>query len=314
VADASGVALVDVDASTAIDLNLTGTGQSVLARKGFVAAVTPVGLVLAKAPRLGSRVVMLGEAGEILPAVQPDAVWLVQTAGDTSDGTPVTTVTEVDGTSRRLVGAVRVPRGDYVTGGVTDEGLILSVGGARLSVWDPATGHERLVTSGPAVLLAASGHLVAWQGDSQRAVHVTDARTGGTTVVDLPAENFIVPEPDVSSSTCAFSPDDAQLACPILTLPPLQGLRPGAGNQSPYHLGVINPNTGTVSVLAGAAGRADAHPIAWSPDGSRLWSVVSTPQGSLLATWSPGELLARELRYHARNWMVGLVVVDQRSA
>jgi hypothetical protein len=311
VADASGVALVDVDASTAIDLNLTGTMQTVVARKGYVAAVTPVGLVFAKAPTLGAPVTMLGEAEEILPAANPDAVWLVDSANNASDLSPVTTVTEVDGNSRRLVGAVRVPRGTYVTGGVTDEGLVLSVGGARLAVWDPATGHQRAVTSAPAVFLAASGHLVAWQV-GRRDVNVMDVRTGTTRMIELTGENLILPQQDVSSGTCAFSPDAAQLACPVLTLTPLRSLPPG-GIQNPYHLGVVDLASGTVAVLAGAAGRADAHPIVWAPDGSRLWSVVSTTQGSLLATWSPGQVVARELRYHARNWLVGLVVVDQRS-
>jgi len=315
VADASGVALVDVDASTAVNLNLADTVLPIVGRSGYVAAVTASGWVLAKTPTFRAPLRMLGEAAEVLPATQPDAIWLVQSAADTFTGAPETTVTEVDGTSKRLAGPVLVPAGYYVTGGVTDEGLILSVGGARLAVWDPVSGAQHLISPDPAVVLATSGHLVAWQ-TGRRAVNVTDLRTGATRVIALMGENMIVASPDVSTTTCAWSPDGGRLACPILTLAPLPGgtVTASPGGANPYRLGIIDIGGGSLTVLAGSPGRANAHPIVWTPDGSRVWSVVSTTQGSLLATWSPGQGTVRELRYRVQNWLVGLAVVGQQPS
>jgi hypothetical protein len=122
--------------------------------------------------------------------------------------------------------------------------------------------------------------------------------------IALPSGDVIVADLDVSSTTCAFSPDGSELACPVLTVHALP--------QPAFHIGVINVRTGDVRVLAGAAGTSDAHPIVWSPVGSRVWSVVTTDEGSLLATWGPGEPRASEVRYRVGNWLVGLAVLEQR--
>jgi len=293
VANASGIALVNVDTSTAVDLGLTGTVQSIVLRHGTVVAITPAGDVLAKPPDAAAPSIMLGEAAEMLPARQPDGVWLV------AGGSP-TTVTEVDGSAHRLVDPVLVPRGATVTAGVTNEGLVLSTP-TGLRVWDPASGRQRAVAPAPSIVLAASGDLVAWLGPDPRAVHVTDLGTGADRVVSFGAENMTAVALDPSSSVCAFSPDRLRLACPIA---------PAVGS-GPARVAVVTLGDGAVAVPGGAVGDSSAHPITWSPDGSRLWWVVSTPQGSLLATWGVGEPSATELRYRAGNWLVGVAVIQQ---
>ncbi len=287
VADGSSVQLVNVDASTSVDLQLTGTIEPVVARTGYVAAVTPGGAAVAKPPAVAAPAIELGLAGQILPAVEPDAVWLVNGGADTATGRPTTTVTEVDGNGRRLTAPARVPDGQSVTGGVTNEGLVVTAGGGRLAVWDPATGHQTLVTRDPSSVLAASGDLLAWQPEDDTVVDVTDLRTGATDALQLPPGNMIVTVPDVAATTCAFSPDGNRLACPVLAL----GARGAAAPSlltDPYHVAVIDVGAGRVQVSRGAVGRANAHPLVWSEDGSRLWAIVPTNQGSLVATWPSG--------------------------
>jgi hypothetical protein len=283
---------------------MTGTTEPVVARAGYVAAVTPSGAAVAKAPAVPAPLTELGLAGQILPAVQLDAVWLVAAGPDSTTGLPTTTVTEVDGNGRRLAGPARVPDGETVTGGVTAEGLVVTAGGGRLAVWDPASGHQRLATAAPASLLAASGDLLAWQPQDDTVIDVTDLRTGTTSSVRLPQGNMIVPATDVAATTCALSPDGGRLACPVLVLP-----RRGAV-ADPYHLAVIGLGGGSVRVSPAAVARENPHPLVWAADGSRLWGIVPTEQGSLLATWPSGAPSARELRFRVQDALTGLAVVS----
>jgi hypothetical protein len=308
VADVGGVARVDVDASSATNLNLAGTAQAVVGRNGYVAVITRSGVALAKPPVGDAETMWLGPAQELLPAAQPYAVWLVNSAR-TGQSPETTVVAEVDGTGQRILGPVAIPTGQYITGGVTDTGLVLSGGGQGLSVWDARTGQERSITLPGATLLAAAPGVVAWQGETEALVNVTDVRSGATRSIALPGQNRIVADLDVASTTCTFSPDASQLACPVLDL----GSVPRLGTPfAPYHLGIIDLDEGSAQVLGGAAGTGDAHPIVWSPDGSRVWSVVASEQGSLLATWGAGQSAAREVRYRVGNWLVGVAVLEQR--
>jgi hypothetical protein len=306
VGDNSAVDLVDVDTHSSFDVQLTGTAGQVVARAGYVAAVTPSGEAVAKPPTLPAGVTHLGRAGQILPAIEPDAVWLVAVGPDTATGMPTTTVTEVDGNGRRLAGPAFVPNGAFVTGGVTGNGLVIEDTGGRLAVWDPATGDRRLVTSVPAILLAASADRLAWQADDNSVVEATDLGTGTTNSVQLPQGNVILSDTDVASTTCAFAPDGGQLACPVVVLSSV-GDRSAAVD--PFHLAVINLGDGSVRVSPGAVGRADAHPLVWSGDGSRLWTIVASEQGSLLASWATGTPSAHELRFRVQQTMTGLAVV-----
>jgi hypothetical protein len=309
VGDSEAVQLVHVDASSSFDLQLTGTSGAVVARAGYVAAVTPSGAAVAKAPAVPGTVTELGLAGQILPAIEPDAVWLVASGpDDTATGRPTTTVTEVDGNGRRIAGPALIPNTGDVTGGVTGDGLVIDGGGGRLAVWDPATGLQRVVTAVPATLLAASADRLAWQPDDNGVVEVTELRTGATTTVTLPPGNVILPATDVDATTCAFSPDGGRLACPVAVLSS-GGLISGPPDADPYHLAVIGLGNGSVQVSPGAVGRADPHPLVWGADGSRLWTIVTTDQGSLLASWANGTPSAHELRFHAEHMLTGLAVV-----
>jgi len=309
VADAGGVARVDVDASSAVNLNLAGTAQAVVGRNGYVAVITRSGIPLAKAPVGDAEQTWLGPAQELLPAAQPYAVWLVSSVRERRFSPDTTLVAEVDGTGQRILGPIAIPAGQYITGGVTENGLVLAGSAQGLTVWDARTGHEQVVTPPGATLLAAAPGFVAWQGDTEGVVDVTDTRTGATRSVTLPEGNMIVADLDVSSTTCAFSPDASELACPILDL---RSSPHGPDPLAPYRLGIIDLDAGSVRVLDGAASTGDAHPIVWSPDGSRIWSVVATEDGSLLATWGAGERAASEVRYRVGNWLVGVAVLEQR--
>jgi hypothetical protein len=306
VANAGGVALVDVDASSSVDLELAGTAQTVIGRDGYVAAVTRDGMALAKPPVGGAPTTWLGPAQELLPAAQPYAVWRVQSLRVRRFEPRITLVAEVDGTGQRLLGPVAVPTGQYLTGGVTDVGLVLSAGARGLVVWDVRTGQERTVAPPRATILAAAHGAIAWQGATESVVNVTDLRSGATRAITLPPENMIIADLDVASTTCAFSPDETQLACPVLNMRSLP--------RAPFHIGIIDLIEGNARVLGGAASTSDAHPIVWSFDGSRVWSVVATSDGSLLATWGVGQPSAREVRYRVANWLVGLAVLQQRPS
>jgi hypothetical protein len=309
VGDSEGVQLVDVDASSSVDVQLTGTTGSVVARAGYVAAVTPSGAAVAKAPAVPAAVTELGLAGQILPAIEPDAVWLLAGGADTATGAPTTTVTEVDGNGRRLAGPTLVPNEGGVKGGVTGDGLVIDGGGGRLAVWDPVTGVQRVVTAVPATLLAASADRLAWQPDDNGVVDVTDLGTGTTTSFALPPGNAILPVTDVAATTCAFAPDGGRLACPVTVLS--SATTAGAASQATnaFHLAVIGLGDGSVQVSPGAAGRNNPHPLVWAADGSRLWTIVTTAQGSLLASWAAGTPSARELRFRAAQTLTGLAVV-----
>jgi len=268
---------------------------------------------VAKPPALPAGVTELGLAAQILPAIEPDAVWLVAAGPDTATGLPTTTVTEVDGNGRRVAGPALVPNGAGVTGGVTAEGLVIDGGGGRLAVWDPATGHQRLVTRVPATLLAATADQVAWQTDDNGVVEVTDLGTGTTSSLQLPRGNVVLPVTDVASTTCAFAPDGGQLACPVAVLSSA-GDTSGAVAQDPlivdpFHVAMITLGDGSVRVSSGAVGRADPHPLVWSADGSRLWTIVTSDQGSLVAAWAPGTPSAHELRFRVGQTLTGLAVV-----
>ncbi|HVM65879.1 MAG TPA: hypothetical protein VMU14_13525 [Acidimicrobiales bacterium] len=306
VANAGGVALVDVDASSSVDLNLAGTAQTVVGRDGYVAAITRDGVAYAKPPVGDAPTTWLGPAQELLPAAQPYAVWRVTSVRERRFASRTTLLAEVDGTGQRIFGPVAVPSGQYLTGGVTKGGLVLSAGAQGLVLWDVRTGHETPLAPAGATLLAAAPDAIAWQGDSGSVVNVTDLRTGTTRPVILPADDTIVADLDVTSTTCAFSPDQSQLACPLLSMRSLPG--------APFHIGVIDVDEGNARELSGAASTSDAHPIVWSPDGARVWSVVATDEGSLLATWGVGQPSAREVRYRVGNWLVGLAVLEQRPA
>jgi len=313
VGDNSAVDFVDVDAHSSFDLQLTGTAGQVVARAGYVAAVTPSGEAVAKPPTLPAGVTHLGLAGQILPAIEPDAVWLVAVGPDTATGMPTTTVTEVDGNGRRVARPAFVPDGAFVTGGVTADGLVIDGTGGRLAVWDPATGGQRVVTSVPAILLAASANRLAWQADDNSVVEVTDLGTGTTNSVQLPQGNVVLSDTDVASTTCAFAPDGGQLACPVAVLSGQADPSGAVGRDpvivDPFHLALVNLGDGSVRVSPGAVGRADAHPLVWSPDGSRVWTIVSSEQGSLLATWATDTPSAHELRFRVDQTLTGLAVV-----
>jgi hypothetical protein len=304
VADAGGVALVDVDKSSSVDLDFARTAQTVVGRDGYIAAITRDGVALAKPPVDNAAITWLGPAQELLPATQPYAVWLVQSVREARFAGRTTMVSEVDGTAQTIVGPVGIPEGQYVTGGVTGSGLVLSAEGEGLAAWDAGTGQERVLTPPGATLLAASAGAIAWQGESESVVYVTDVASGATRSIALPQEHMIVADLDITSTTCTFSPNGSQLACPVLDMRSLPG--------APYHIGVIDVEQATTQVLGGAASTSDAHPIVWSFDGSRIWSVVATTQGSLLATWGAGQPTAREVRYHVGNWLVGVAVLEQR--
>jgi hypothetical protein len=306
VANAGGVALVDVDASSSMDLDLAGTAETVVARNGYVAAITRDGVALAKPPVDDAPTTWLGPTQELLPAVQPYALWRVESVRERRFASRTTMVAEVDGTGQHIFGPVAVPTGQYITGGVTASGLVLSAGAQGLVVWDPTTGRERPVAPQGASVLAAAPGLVAWQSASDSVVNLTDLASGTTRPVTLPPGDTVVGDLDVTSTTCAFSPDASQLACPVLVMKALP--------DAPFHIGVIDVDEGNVRVLGGAASTSDAHPIVWSYDGSRVWSVVATSEGSLLATWGVGQPTAKEVRYRVGNWLVGLAVVEQRPA
>jgi hypothetical protein len=306
VANAGGVALVDVDASSSVDLNLAVTAQTVIGRNGYVAAVTRDGVALAKPPVGDAPATWLGPAQELLPAAQPYAVWRVTSVRERRFAARTTVIAEVDGTGQRILGPVAVPDGQYLTGGVIPGGFVLSAGAQGLVLWDPGTGHETPLAPAGATLLAAAPDAIAWQGDTGSVVNLTDLPTGTTRPVVLPADDTIVADLDVTSTTCAFSPDESQLACPLLTMRSLPG--------APFHIGVIDVDEGNAREVGGAASTSDAHPIVWSPDGARVWSVVATNEGSLLATWGVGQPSAREVRYRVGNWLVGIAVLEQRPA
>jgi len=209
-------------------------------------------------------------------------------------------VTEIDGTAHRVVDPVLVPTGALVTSGLTNEGLVLDTG-AGLFAWDPVSGRQVRITPPGAAFLAASGDLVAWQGEDAGIVFVTDLVTNRARALSFGSENMTATALDPSTSPCAFSPDGARLACPIVAVGAL-GL---------FRVGVVDLGDGSVAVPSGALGDSPAHPLAWSPDGSRLWWVVPTSQASLLATWAVGQPSASELRYRSGNWLVGLAVTGQ---
>ena len=309
VANAGGVALVNVDASSSVNLNVAPTAQTLVGRNGYVAAITRDGLVLAKPPVADAPLTWLGPAQELLPAAQPYAVWLVQSERLRRFAAATTYVTEVDGTAQKIIGPVAIPAGQYITGGVTETGLVLAGGGQGLAVWDARTRAEHTVAPPGATLLAAAPGMVAWQGDTESVVHVTDTRSGADRSVVLPADNSVVADLDVSSTTCTFSPDESQLACPVLDL---RSIPKHPTSFAPFRLGIIDLDEGNIRVLPGAASTADAHPIVWSHDGTRVWSVVATDEGSLLATWGAGEPNAREVRYRVGQWLVGVAVLEQR--
>jgi hypothetical protein len=134
-----------------------------------------------------SKLLVLGPAFEVWPAVQPGAVWLENEASRTS--TPsACTVHEVTTSGRSLGRIDPIPCGRWIAGAAAG-GLLSTPDRQRdgsIQIWDPATGRVvRTLATGVTLVQATSAGEVFWEGAS--GYNLTGVLTGRTAQVMVPA-------------------------------------------------------------------------------------------------------------------------------
>ena len=256
--DAGGILTVDVAARAATHRPIQGWrpgDQPFLSLRVADDFVVGWGDVYA-APIGSQRSRRLG-TGVFVPAVEPGDVWL------TSYGQVQTRTERLVDMQGRVVLQGPAPDEPPVTG--IPGGLVLD-GRSGLDLWDARTGRvTRHLGTTAAPVASAFGSLLAWCDRCDRALELTDVKTGVTRSIAIALHG----EP-ASIGGFAFSPDGAQLG--VVAAP--DGAAPIGVTTRVI---IVNVASGAVTNEIDSSERYAS--IAWSPDSRRVY-VAATDNGT----------------------------------
>lgn len=203
-----------------------------------------------------------GRYGPIIwavPAVNPADIWVSSTAGS---------ATEVNGDEQAVAPTVTIPAGFLVNG---QAGPNLVISGPppteMLELWSPAQQRVLATFGGLKYVdrgVVVGGDLIVWADGN--VLHLAEG--------DGQAERIVTgPTGDWATST-VISPDGSRVG---VVWQPAPGTRDaGAGGV----VAIVDPSDGSSTTVPGSVGATD--PLAWSPDGSRLFFPRAGPRGTMV--------------------------------
>jgi hypothetical protein len=270
---------LDVDASRVVAL--PSVESYATPRQGYLAYAAGGQVWAVAADGSGPRR-RLAAGDRLFAADNPQAIWVADSAAST--------LTEVDGAGRILLGPVTPPG---ILDRATSAGLVVvDPDHPGIAVWNPADAKfgcrflsAGIVGGGEVLPLAAHGHLLAWASATGQ-LHLSDVATcadrslavANTTQAGL-------------QGAAAFSPDGLRLA--------VASYRPDPLGNDTYSLNLVDIWSGQVAeVPLSVVLTAPITALAWTPDGARLFWMYSglVDSSSLLETWRLGDRVARPLR------------------
>jgi hypothetical protein len=195
-----------------------------------------------------------------VPAANPADIWVSSAAG---------TATEVNGNEQPVGPTVTIPEGFLVDG---QAGPNLVIAGPpptqMLQLWSPAQ-QQVLATFGSLKYVdrgvVVGGNLVVWADANVLHIAKGDGQAG--TVVTGPSGFW--------ATSLAMSPDGSRIG--VVWQPAPGTPNAGAGGV----VAIVNASDGSSTTVPGSVGARD--PLAWSPDGSRLFFPRAAQKGSSMS-------------------------------
>ena len=189
------------------------------------------------------------DAGFFIPSAHDDRVWLG--IFDPMSNSVVAAVREMTVTGKVTVPDVKPPGGHWPDGAVSD-GLLFSLGGGRVEVWDPVSRRilRRLPIADPG---PSFGNLVASCGFQCRTLRLTDVHAGNSKVVGLP-KGFA----EFGVYSGAFSPDGSLFALPVQSTPSFT--HPELG----IDLAIVDVSRGATRIVKSSHVPTGYNLVAWS--------------------------------------------------
>jgi hypothetical protein len=202
------------------------------------------------------------------PAANPSNLWISDPYGTPS------TATEVNGNEVAVGPSVAIPRGTIVSAQIGSDLVLENNGNGNgnetLELWNPASGRV-IVNYGAYDQVAASVSRFAWT--TGNSIHIVN--TGGKA-----GPTVIGPAGDWAKDV-VFSPDGSRVA---VLWGPAPGSLPAASireTQLASEVEIVEGTDGSASTVPNSSGATG--PIAWMPDGSRIFFGQIGHDGSSLA-------------------------------
>jgi hypothetical protein len=215
------------------------------------------------------------------PASNPSNLWISDPYSTPS------TATEVNGNEVPVGPTVPIPRGTIVAAQDGSD-LILEDNGngpETLEIWDPAA-RRVVVNYGSYGSVASSSSQFAWTSSGNILHIVNDGETAGKTVVG--------PDGDWLTDL-VFSPDGSKIAIIWAPVPGSPRAYTSGQIDSYSEVQIVNGSSGAASMVPDSSGVTG--PIAWMPDGSRIFfGQIVRRAGSLAGSARPLTIATFALR------------------